>query len=117
MASMTGLDAVHVGPDEEGAPSHGRHFLRVAVTSERTLDVKVKLLAELVTGTRTRFLAFADSRKAVELMVELTQRELEEREASKAAQVLPYGAGRAGRSARWGVRRVGQRPGLRARRA
>jgi len=70
---LTGRKPLAFGAQEDGAPTQGKTILR-ATTSGRPFDATVELLAAIAESDMSRFLAFADSRKAVEQFVAATLR-------------------------------------------
>jgi DEAD/DEAH box helicase domain-containing protein len=78
---LTGRESVAFGAEEDGSPTPGKTILR-ATTSQRPFDATVQFLGGLATSDSGHFLAFADSRKAVEQFVSATLRAGAEEDAS-----------------------------------
>ncbi len=89
LKSLTGLPFVCVGGDSDGSAQAERRFvMAVPASGESDPELNTRLLAELLDAGH-RFIAFAHTRKATELLMA----ELNERHPELAAGVLPYRAG------------------------
>lgn len=89
LKSLTGLPFVCVGGDSDGSAQAERRFvMAVPDPDEPNPDLDTMLLAELLEAEH-RFIAFAHTRKATELLMA----ELNERHPELAQGVLPYRAG------------------------
>jgi len=102
VTQLTGRRATTYGPEDDGSAVPPKTlFLAAPRDARKMFDLTVKLLRELAT-MEGRFLAFADSRKAVELIVAAAQRK-ESTDTSEEDddldipgiynQLLPYRAG------------------------
>ena len=84
LRSLFGLDFNLVGPDQDTSPRFPLEvFLAEPPGSDRFLDEVVSLLEYLTNQSGSRFIAFVDSRKQVELISSILSRLL--RESAKAA--------------------------------
>jgi DEAD/DEAH box helicase domain-containing protein len=73
VTQLTGRRPTAFGPDDDGAPAPGKTVLRATCRS-RPFDSTVHLLGAIANSGVGRFLAFADSRRAVEQFVAATIR-------------------------------------------
>jgi DEAD/DEAH box helicase domain-containing protein len=76
---LTGKRPVSFGAAEDGAPAQGKTILRATCTG-RPFDATVQVLTRMAEAGTGRFLAFADSRRAVEQFVAATLRDGSEEE-------------------------------------
>jgi DEAD/DEAH box helicase domain-containing protein len=103
MERLTGRAMSMLGADADGSAGQEKTLLLAKADPKTSFDAVVKLLAALATDGRYRFLAFADSRKAVERLTAAAHRNgkpEQEGEADDAGldrvpteQILPYRAG------------------------
>ncbi len=88
LQNLTGLPFVCVGGDSDGSAQAERRFVMAVPPAEPDPDLNTNVIAALLEAGH-RFIAFAHTRKATELLMA----ELNERHPELAAGVLPYRAG------------------------
>jgi DEAD/DEAH box helicase domain-containing protein len=103
MERLTGRAMTMLGADADGSVRQEKTLLLAKADPKSSFEAVVKLLAALATDGRFRFLAFADSRKAVERLTAAAHRHgkpEQDGEADDAGldrvpaeQILPYRAG------------------------
>jgi len=107
MEKLTGRQMMLLGTEADGSQGFDKTLLLARVTSKAFFEAAVTLLVAIARQTSARFLAFADSRKAVELITAATHRRTKDdqeedhpRENLKpgldralARRILPYRAG------------------------
>ena len=91
LSSLIGKKFHMIGPEMDSSPRYPLDvYLAEPAGKERFLDEVVKLLAYLTEHTSSRFIAFVDSRKQVELISSILNRLLKEN--AKAAEALAAAA-------------------------
>lgn len=89
LTNLTGLPFVLVGAESDGSAQAERRFvMATAEPAELDPDTNIRLIVALLEASH-RFIAFANTRKATELLIA----ELNERRPELATSVLPYRAG------------------------
>lgn len=98
LASLFGQSFELIGPDYDTSPRHPLEvYLVEPAGQERFLNEVVNLLQYLTNQTSSRFIAFVDSRKQVELISSILNRLLKEaKEAAAAAEAEAAAAAEAG---------------------
>jgi len=103
LSKLLGLDFQLVGPEFDSSP---RYPLRVTLASppgqDRFLDEVVRLLEYMTQHTSSRFIAFVDSRKQVELISSILNRLLREEKNKAQEGEEPPKKGRGASKGRWG---------------
>lgn len=101
---LTGRQTVQFGPDQEGANIPKKVVYAARIDVKKGFDLSAQLLKALANQTTGRFIAFADSRKMVELITAAahqagrdmpanTDEALEELSDETANQLVPYRSG------------------------
>lgn len=98
---LTGRKAVQIGSDQEGAAVPEKSVYVAAVDGKKSFDLSSKLLKALAKADNGRFIAFADSRKMVELLTAAAHRSERDGSSDNAEEaldetsnhLLPYRAG------------------------
>lgn len=101
---LTGCNTIQFGADQEGASIPKKTILAARISANEGFELSAKLLKTLARQYEGRFIAFADSRKMVELMTDAAYRAdrenaapddetLEELADETAKQLMPYRAG------------------------
>jgi DEAD/DEAH box helicase domain-containing protein len=98
---LTGRDTLDVGPDDDGSAAPTKNIAVLRIDAAQSFDACVKIIKSLAQQYEGRFLAFADSRKMVELITsaahratrEMTEESLETLADETANRVVPYRAG------------------------